>query len=164
MTLVYLPHLDYDHQRYGPDDPRSKAALCEVDRLVGELLAKADEQGTATVVLSEYGIERVTRAILPNRVLREAGLLAVRSSPIGETLDTFASRAFAVVDHQVAHVYARDESACEAARQALAGQAGIARVLSGAEKREARLDHPQRGRPRARRGKGQLVRVPVLAR
>ena len=25
LTLVYLPHLDYDLQRFGPDDPRSRA-------------------------------------------------------------------------------------------------------------------------------------------
>src|SRR6185503_17936192 len=42
LTLVYLPHLDYDHQRFGPEAPRSLAALGEVDALVGELVAAAD--------------------------------------------------------------------------------------------------------------------------
>ncbi len=145
LTLVYLPHLDYDQQRFGPGDPRSLAALGEVDTLVGELVARADAVGAATLVVSEYGIEPVERPVYVNRALRQAGLLAVREGPIGEQLDLFASRAFAVADHQVAHVYARDPRAKLEARRVLEGLAGVERVLDEPEKRAAGLDHPRAG-------------------
>ncbi len=145
LTLVYLPHLDYDHQRYGPNDARSRRALAEVDALVGELVAAADRAGAATIVVSEYGIEDASRPVPINRVLREAGLLEVRATPVGEVLDVFASRAFAVADHQVAHVYAKDADARAAAADALAGVSGIDAVLDDEQKRAAGLDHERAG-------------------
>jgi predicted AlkP superfamily pyrophosphatase or phosphodiesterase len=145
LTLAYLPHLDYDHQRLGPTAPRSLEALTEVDALVGELVAGADAIGAETVVVSEYGLEDVDRPLLPNVVLREAGLLAVRETPVGEVLDPHASRAFAVTDHQVAHVYARDAAAERAASEALTGLEGVARVLDAEGKAAAGLDHPRAG-------------------
>ena len=145
LTLVYLPHLDYDHQRFGPEAPRSLQALTEVDALVGELVAAADRLDIATVVVSEYGLERVERPIAINRALRAAGLLAVRDTPAGEVLDPFASRAFAVSDHQLAHVYVRDERARAKVRGLLEGLAGVAQVLDEDGKRAQGLAHPRSG-------------------
>jgi hypothetical protein len=145
LTLCYLPHLDYDHQRLGPDAPRSRQALRELDELVGELSAAADRLGIATVVVSEYGIEEVSSHVEPNRLLRRAGLLEVRDGPGGEILDVFASRAFCVCDHQLAHVYCRDELSRDAAKRLFEATPGIARVLDAAGLREAGLDHPRCG-------------------
>ncbi len=145
LTLVYLPHLDYDHQRFGPKAPRSLEALAEVDGLVGELMAKTDQHGVELVVVSEYGIEEATRPIDINRALRQAGLLAVRKTPVGEVLDTFESRAFAVADHQVAHVYLKSEAERVRAREVLAKLVGVDRVLEGETRRAAGLDHARAG-------------------
>lgn len=145
LTLVYLPHLDYDHQRYGPSDARSQKALVELDGLIGELVTRADAVGAETVVVSEYGIEDATRVVHVNRALREAGLLAVRETPAGEVLDPFASRAFAVADHQLAHVYVPDERVLDETRSILGGLAGVAEVLEGASRAAAGLDHPRSG-------------------
>ena len=145
LTMVYLPHLDYDYQRFGPDAPQSRQALAEVDALVGELLAAADKLGAETVVVSEYGIEPVTRAVHINRCLRETGLLEVRSGPFGEYLDPFASQAFAVSDHQVAHIYVQDPDALDRARASLEALPGIEAVLGGEERARAGLDHPNSG-------------------
>jgi len=145
LTLCYLPHLDYDPQRFGPLHPRSLQARVELDGLIGELLAAADRVGAETVVLSEYAIEDVDRAVHPNRALREAGLIAVRDGPLGELLDPLESRAFAVVDHQVAHVYANDPGALDTAQEVLSGLPGVERLLGADEKRRARLDHPRAG-------------------
>ena len=145
LTLVYLPHLDYDHQRFGPRAERSLAALTEVDELVGRLVAKADELGMETLVVSEYGIEDVDRPVPINVALREAGLLRVRNTPVGETLDTYESRAFAVADHQVAHVYARDPDSERAAREVLEGLEGIEHVLDAGGKARERIDHERAG-------------------
>ena len=145
LTMAYLPHLDYDHQRYGPRDPRSIQALRDVDAIFGDCLGAADSCGAAVIVVSEYGIMPVDRPVHVNRALREAGLLVARETPTGETLDVFGSRAFAVADHQVAHVYARDDGARAAAREVLEGLAGIERVLALDGKREHGLDHPRAG-------------------
>jgi predicted AlkP superfamily pyrophosphatase or phosphodiesterase len=145
LTLVYLPHLDYDLQRFGP-------AGCDLARLVGELdaacaplLDAARAAGTRVWVVSEYGHVGVSRAVLPNRALRQAGLLEVRPGPFGETLDTFTSRAFAVCDHQLAHVYVADPADRPRVREALTGLKGVARVLEGEEREEVHLGHERSG-------------------
>src|SRR5262245_30401979 len=114
LTLAYLPHLDYDFQRFGAEHARSRAAVAEVDALCGELLAAAERAGAEVVVVSEYGITDVARPVHVNRALRRAGLLEARATPAGEVLDVFASRAFALADHQVAHVYTRSPEATDA--------------------------------------------------
>ncbi len=145
LTLVYLPHLDYSHQRHGPDDPRSREALTQIDGVFASLLGAAREHGVEVVVVSEYGIEAVDRPIHVNRALREAGLLEVRQTPDGEVLDTFASRAFAVADHQVAHVYTRSEQAARTAAAALVELPGVEQVLDRADQARVGLDHPRAG-------------------
>ena len=145
LTMVYLPHLDYSHQRLGPGAPESMRALTEVDALVGRLVAQADEVGAETVVVSEYGIEDVDRPVHVNVALRRAGLLAVRETPVGEVLDTYASRAFCVADHQIAHVYARDESACREAHELLLQLEGIEMILDQDGKAREGLDHERSG-------------------
>ncbi len=145
LTLAYLPHLDYDHQRHGPHAPRSVAALRELDVLVGELLEAAAEAEAVVIAVSEYGIQNVRRPVHVNRRLREAGLLVARATPTGEVLDPYGSAAFALADHQVAHVYCRDPRAAAAAREALAGLAGVERLLDRDDQREFGLDHPNSG-------------------
>lgn len=145
LTLVYLPHLDYDFQRFGPEHPRSRQALREVDVLLGDLLAAAGEQGAEVLVVSEYGLEAVDRPVHINRELRRAGLLEVRETPVGEVLDVFGSRAFAVSDHQVAHVYAKDAEARAHAAEVLRGMDDVAEVLEGPELAAAGLAHARAG-------------------
>ena len=145
LTLVYLPHLDYDHQRYGPDDPRSRAALRAVDALAGDLIGCARSAGANVLVVSEYGITPVRRPVDINRALRRAGLLAVQETLGWELLDTGASRAFAVADHQVAHVYVRDPDDLGRARAAIERLDGVAEILDDKGKQAVGLDHPRAG-------------------
>jgi predicted AlkP superfamily pyrophosphatase or phosphodiesterase len=145
LTLVYLPHLDYDHQRFGPDDPRSAAAVGAVDAVAGDLIDAAHERGAAVIVLSEYGIEAATRPVFVNRTLHEAGLLAVQETSHGQLLDAGACRAFAVADHQIAHVYVRDAADVARVRALLQGLEGVESVLDGGGIRAAGLDHPRAG-------------------
>src|SRR5437763_11275234 len=87
----------------------------------------------------------VARRTYPNRVLRAAGLLEVRPGPFGEQLDTFGSRAFAVCDHQLAHVYVRDLADAPRVRELLGPLPGVARVLGGDERSAIDLNHPRSG-------------------
>ncbi|RZE11999.1 nucleotide pyrophosphatase/phosphodiesterase family protein [Streptomyces albidoflavus] len=145
LTLAYLPHLDYDLQRFGPDDPRSHAAARELDEAVGPLLDQAEAAGRTVVVLSEYGITSVSRPVHLNRVLREAGLLEVHTQDGMEYLDTMASRAFAVADHQLAHVYVKRPEDLDTVRALLADVPGVDTLLDEEGKKEQGLDHPRSG-------------------
>jgi predicted AlkP superfamily pyrophosphatase or phosphodiesterase len=145
LTLVYLPHLDYNLQRFGPDYPGIERDVAAVDDVCGELIGAAERAGAQTVVLSEYGITKVSNPIHVNRALRRAGWLRVREELGREQLDAGASDAFAVADHQIAHVYvARPELVPEVA-QVLRGLPGVERVVGDEGKRSLGLDHPRSG-------------------
>ena len=105
LTLVYLPHLDYGLQKLGPNHPDIPKHVAEVDAVAGDLIEYFHRKGVKPIVVSEYGIEQATGHIDINRRLREQGLLAIRREGEHELLDAGASKAFAVADHQVAHVY-----------------------------------------------------------
>jgi predicted AlkP superfamily pyrophosphatase or phosphodiesterase len=145
LTLAYLPHLDYDLQRLGPDDPRIAKSLAEIDAVAGDLIADAARDGARVVVLSEYGIGRVTTPVHLNRARREAGLLRVRLEDGGEILDVPQSEAFAVADHQVAHVYVAERERIAEVKQIVAALPGVERVLDRAEQGALAIDHPRAG-------------------
>ncbi|MFG2957937.1 alkaline phosphatase family protein [Streptomyces sp. NPDC048291] len=145
LTLCYLPHLDYDLQRFGPDDPRSHRAAAELDAVIGPLLDDARAEGRTVVALSEYGITPVSRPVDINRALRRAGLLEVHTQHGMEYLDPMASRAFAVADHQLAHVYVRRPEDLAATREALQDLPGIEEILDDDGKKANGLDHPRSG-------------------
>jgi predicted AlkP superfamily pyrophosphatase or phosphodiesterase len=145
LMLVYLPHLDYDHQRFGPDDPRSGQAVRDLDVECGRLIEAARTANAHVVVLSEYGIEQVETPVFLNRLLHEKGLLRVQETSHGQLLDCGASRAFAVVDHQCAHVYIRDGVDLELVRGLLTKTPGVARVLDRAQQSELGIDHARSG-------------------
>ncbi|MEW6741576.1 MAG: nucleotide pyrophosphatase/phosphodiesterase family protein [Planctomycetota bacterium] len=145
LALVYLPHLDYNLQRLGPGDARLASDLRALDAEIGRLLDASAALGADVVVLSEYGMERVSLPLAINRALREAGYLRVHRQVDGEHLDAGASRAFAVVDHQVAHIYVRDPCDLERVKTLVAGLEGVERVLDERGKREHGLDHARSG-------------------
>jgi predicted AlkP superfamily pyrophosphatase or phosphodiesterase len=147
LALCYLPHLDYNLQRLGPDlaDPRMQQDLQEVDAVCGELIAAAERQGRDVIVVSEYGITKVSDAVHINRALREAGFLALRVENGRELLDAGMSKAFAVADHQCAHIYVQDASLVNEVRDTVLGLEGVEQVLDTEGKREHGLDHPRSG-------------------
>lgn len=145
LTLVYLPHLDYEPQRRGPGGCDMPRLVRELDDAAAPLLDQAKAIGARVWVVSEYGHCDVSRPILINRALREAGLLTVRPGPFGETLETFNSRAFAVCDHQLAHVYVDDPADHERVRELLIGLPGVARVLIGDQRAGICLNHERSG-------------------
>ncbi len=139
VTLTYLPHLDYDFQRLNYQDP---ARVAEVDACAGTVIDAANSIGARVVVVSEYGLAPANRPVHINRVLREAKLLVTRRGPFGEMLMPGESEAFAVADHQVAHVYVRDRSRINEVQSLLQGIDGIASCVSP---ESLELDHPRSG-------------------
>ena len=145
LTLVYLPHLDYDPQRHGPSGCDMPRLVRELDDAVAPLLDAAQRHGARVWVVSEYGHCDVSRPVELNRILRRAGFLTVRPGPFGEIFDTFGSRALAVCDHQIAHVSVADHADIPRVRALLSETPGVAAVYSGEERAEIGLDHPRSG-------------------
>lgn len=146
LTLVYLPHLDYNLQRLGPDDPRMAADIAAVDAEAGKLIDVARALDMEIIALSEYAITAVSRAVHINRILRNHGYLAVRREALGwETLDCGASRAFAVADHQIAHVYVQNPADIPAVKLLLSTVDGIDGVFDRREQQQFGIDHERSG-------------------
>lgn len=146
LALVYLPHLDYVLQQKGPNHPDVAAHVADVDALAGDLIDAARAIDMEVLVVSEYGIGEVGRVVEPNRALREAGFLtALWQDSVGETLDAGASRAFAVCDHQCAHVYVADPADVAPVRRLLEGLDGVARTWAGDERAAIGQDHERAG-------------------
>jgi len=145
LSLVYLPHLDYDIQRLGPEDPATRTQVRAIDRVAGELVDHVRAAGAEVLIVSEYGLEQATGVVHINRVLREQGLLRVRETLGWEMLDPGASPAFAVADHQVAHVYVKDPHELARVRRVLEATPGIEQVLGEAEKATWGIAHPRAG-------------------
>lgn len=144
LQLVYLPHLDYCLQKVGPNGDISRE-LREIDGLCGRLMDFFRNRGCRVVVLSEYGISQVSRPIHPNRILRDAGYLSLKVDLGKEYLEPYTSRAFAVADHQVAHLYVRNKRDIPAIKGLFAHLPGVERVLVGEELNTAGLNHHRTG-------------------
>lgn len=145
LTLIYLPHLDYNLQRHGIDFSKISSDLSEIDTVVAGLVDYYSAQNSEIVLLSEYGITDVNNPIHLNRILRSNDLLAIRKERGLELLDAGASRAFAVADHQVAHIYLNDLSTLDDVKALIQRQTGVEKVLSGDELEEFQLNHERCG-------------------
>jgi predicted AlkP superfamily pyrophosphatase or phosphodiesterase len=139
LTMAYLPHLDYDFQRLPDHDPQRVA---ELDQCASRIIDAANETDAQVIVVSEYGLVPVQRPVHLNRHLREMGWLTVRHGPFGEMMMPGESTAFAVADHQLAHVYVGNPGMIDEVAKALQSVPGVARV---ARPVELELDHPRSG-------------------
>ncbi len=145
LTLIYLPHLDYNLQRHGLDLDIISKDLQEIDGVVKQLVQHYEKSNSNIILLSEYGITNVNRPIHLNRVLRKNGYLSVRVERGLELLDAGVSDAFAVADHQIAHVYLKTKEHITAVKELIAQQEGVEQVLSGDEIRAENLQHERCG-------------------
>lgn len=145
LSLVYLPHLDYNLQRLGPDDARIDDDLRAIDTVTGDLIDHYIARGVTPIILSEYGVTPVSRPIHINRALREAGLLAVRDELGREIPDFAAGAAFAIADHQIAHIYINHVNRTDEVRTLVESLPGVEVVLDDEGKRARGLDHPRSG-------------------
>ena len=145
LNLIYLPHLDYCLQKYGPKGAETFTELKQIDQLVEELVLFFEKRGIEVMLLSEYGIAPVSQPIHINRILRNEDLLGIRVERGLELLDAGASAAFAVADHQIAHVYVRDKSLIENLKLLLSQQSGISKVLDKETQESHNIDHQRSG-------------------
>ena len=147
LSLVYIPHLDYDLQRYGPGSVMAEQAVKEVDKLIGELLGFYRTHDVKVMILSEYGLTPAKRVVYPNRTLREKGWLNIKNELGLEYIDCGGSEAFALTDHQIAHVYLNQhgDKFKSLVRAELEKLDGVAKVICGEDRSEYGLNHHRAG-------------------
>jgi len=145
LTLIYLPHLDYCLQKFGPDISRISKELREIDEVCKQLVTFYEKKGAQVILLSEYGISPVNNPVHINRILRQEGLIQVREERGLELLDPGASKAFAVSDHQLAHIYINDPRSYKKVRAILENIPGVQMVLGRDGKRTHHLHHERTG-------------------
>ena len=145
LSLVYLPHLDYNLQRVGLNMPAIREDLRQIDEVVGDLIRFYEARNIKVVLLSEYGITDVSRPIHLNRVFRAKDWLSIKDELGRETLELGSSKVFAIADHQVAHIYVNDPSLLNEVRTLLEATPGVQQVLGKSEKYYAGLEHERSG-------------------
>jgi predicted AlkP superfamily pyrophosphatase or phosphodiesterase len=145
LMLVYPPFLDYDVVRFGTDSPEVSRALTSMDTALAPLIGAAHSQNRDLLIVSDYGFETVDQPVYLNRELRRAGFLQVEGAPNGERLDPGTSRAFAVCDNQVAHVYVARPADVPAVRAVLEAVSGVHEVLETEAQVSLGIAHPRSG-------------------
>jgi predicted AlkP superfamily pyrophosphatase or phosphodiesterase len=148
LLFTYIPHIDYSAQRFGKNSSQVKADLKIADSIVENIVQKTVDLGikdeSQFVILSEYGFNDVSGAIPLNLKLRDAGLFKTRTIQDKEYLDYEYSNAFAMVDHQIAHIYIKEGFANQT-KKVLEGTPGIDRLLHEEEKKHLKIDHERSG-------------------
>lgn len=145
LTLIYLPHLDYCLQKFGPELTKISKELNEIDEVIRQLVTFYEKKGAEILILSEYGISPVNNPIHLNRLFRENDLLAIRVERGLELLDAGASKAFVVADHQIAHIYINDPAVTNQVRTLLEKVAGIELILNKDEQKVHHIYHHRSG-------------------
>jgi predicted AlkP superfamily pyrophosphatase or phosphodiesterase len=145
LTLIYLPHLDYCLQKYGPDEALISGHLKEIDKIIEDLVNYYSGKGAKIILLSEYGINKVNNPIHINRALRENNLLGIRIERGLELLDPGESKAFAVADHEIAHVYINDPLVTNQVKKIISALPGVAAVLDKEEQKPYHINHERSG-------------------
>jgi predicted AlkP superfamily pyrophosphatase or phosphodiesterase len=148
LMFTYIPHVDYSAQKFGKKSKQVQDDLKKADDIVGDIVDKTVQLGihddTQFIILSEYGFNDVKEAVPLNLRLRDENLLVTRTINEREYIDYEYSNAFAMVDHQIAHIYIK-EGYLEQTKTALEDTEGVARILSGREKNDLRIDHERSG-------------------
>ncbi len=146
LLLSYLPHMDYDLQRHGPAHPKVDRAINELEQYLSRLYEVARSNGYEVLFVGDYAIRAVEHgAVFPNGALHNADLFLTQQVKGMAYPDFFAGRAFAMVDHEIAHVYVPDRTALDRTREVLSDIAGVDQVLDREAQRAWGIDHPHSG-------------------
>ena len=149
FAYIYIPHLDYQAQKFGPNSSEAAKSVEELDRLLAEFIGQIRDASadTAWLIASEYVIQDVDHVIYPNRILREANLLSIQIDSEKEYLDFANTPAWALVDHQFSHLFVKDHDPqrIEQIKNLFSKTEGVADVLTRDTMREAGMEHTRCG-------------------
>ncbi|GAA3563296.1 nucleotide pyrophosphatase/phosphodiesterase family protein [Snuella lapsa] len=144
LQLIYLPHLDYVLQKHS-DEAKILKDLKELDTVCKDLISFYESKNVKIILLSEYGINPVKGPFHINRLLREHGYIKVRQENGLELLDCGISDAFAMADHEIAHVYINKKSKLEHIKKLLEDYPEIDLVLDKESQKAYNINHERSG-------------------
>lgn len=146
LVLIYLPHLDYASQKFGPDSTEFKKSVNELDGIIGDFFQFLNQEFPNTyeiMILSEYNFNSVNNSISPNLLLRQNGLLSTRRIEDKDYIDYEFSKAFAMVDHQIAHIYIKPGYEDEVSK--IFKNNNIGTILNKNSQKTLNINHPKSG-------------------
>lgn len=148
LLLMYLPHIDYSAQKFGPKSVQVDSDIKFADELIGKIVSKTEELGiikdTIFIILSEYSFNDVRKSVSLNLKLRDSGMLAVRKIKGKEYVDYEHSKAFAMADHQIAHIYVK-HGYIDEVKDALSKVDGVSQILDADRKKQYKIDNSRSG-------------------
>jgi predicted AlkP superfamily pyrophosphatase or phosphodiesterase len=144
LALLHLTNVDNVEHLQGPRTPQAYAAMKSADDQVRQVWeeVKRDYPDSATVmIVSDHGFSPVRRVVLPNVVLREAGLIEVNDG------QATGGAVHVVVQGGAALVYVLDDanraSILERVKKALDGCEGLAKIVGPGQLKDHGLAEPQ---------------------
>ncbi|MGA1825170.1 MAG: alkaline phosphatase family protein [bacterium] len=145
FLYTYLPHLDYNLQRFGPYSKKSKKAFEELISFLGKIVTAAKKNNYRIIVFGDYPITPAHNVIFPNKILRKAGLFKTRLIRGKQYPNYFTSSAFCITDHQIAHLHIFDPKREEEIKVLINNLSGIDKILNGNAQADVGLNHPRSG-------------------
>ena len=146
LLVTYLPHLDYTSQKFGPNSDEFKKSVDELDALIGDFLLFLNQEFPNTyeiMILSEYNFNEVNNSVSPNLLLRQHGLLSTRRIEEKDYIDYEFSKAFAMVDHQIAHLYIKP--GYEDQVKSIFNNEHVGSILDNDLQKKFKVNHPKSG-------------------
>ena len=146
LLVTYLPHLDYTSQKFGPNSDEFKKSVDELDALIGDFLLFLNQEFPNTyeiMILSEYNFNEVNNSVSPNLLLRQHGLLSTRRIEEKDYIDYEFSKAFALVDHQIAHLYIKPGYLDQV--KSIFNNESVGSILDNNLQKEFKINHPRSG-------------------
>ena len=146
LLLLHLLNCDATHHSLGPQTPAGYTANAYADSCVARVLAALDEAGirdrTTVFVVADHGFTMTPKAIQPNVLLRQHGLLTTGAG--GKIVE---ARVNVFPEGGVGLVYCNDPGQSTADRQRVkglfTGKEGVDEVLEPARFAEHGLPHPR---------------------
>lgn len=148
---IYLPHLDYQAQKFGPNSEQATQSVKELDQLIGQFSADMQNAYATDIcwmIASEYVITEVDHVLYPNRILRDANLLGlVHEDGGGELIDFENTPAWALVDHQFSHIFVNQShhDSVEKIADLFRDREGVDQILVGDARKLHGMDHERSG-------------------
>lgn len=146
LMAVHLLNVDATHHAFGAHTPAGYTSNGYADMCLARLLAALDEVGireqTTVIVLADHGFATTPKAIRPNVLLRQKGLLTVDGAKLA------TAKVHVYPEGGVGLVYCTDPTQADTLRQSVkelfTGLEGVADVLLPEQFAAHGLPHPRR--------------------
>jgi predicted AlkP superfamily pyrophosphatase or phosphodiesterase len=145
LLLVHLLNVDATHHSLGAQTPAGYTANGYADMCLSRIVDVLEDAGirekTTLIVLADHGFTRTPKAIRPNVLLREKGLLKVSAGKLQD------ARIHVIPEGGIGLVYCTNPGTADEDRRQVkemfTGQEGVAEVLLPEQFAEHGLPHPR---------------------